>query len=62
MFINQVSVGQSRDHNPGVHYGVIEMETMSMQLKTAEYDISYEMSLFSDEVDPLYRERLGIGV
>lgn len=62
VFINPGSVGQSRDHNPGAHYGVLELETMSIQLKTAEYDIAYEMSLFSGEVDPFYRERLGIGV
>lgn len=62
VFINPGSVGQSRDHNPNAHYGVLELETMSIQLKTAEYDIAYEMSLFSDEVDPFYRERLGIGV
>lgn len=62
VFINPGSVGQSRDHNPNAHYAVLELETMSVQLKAIEYDIEYEMGLFSEEVDPFYRERLRIGV
>lgn len=62
VFLNPGSVGQPRNHNPNAHYAVLELETMSVQLKTIEYDVEYEMGLFSDEVDPFYRERLRIGV
>lgn len=62
VFINPGSVGQPRNHNPNAHYAVLDVETMSVQMKTIEYDIEYEKSLFSDEVDSFYKERLSVGV
>lgn len=62
IFLNPGSVGQPRNHNSNAQYAVLEPETMSVQLKSVEYDIAYEMSLFSDEVDPFYKERLRLGV
>lgn len=62
IFINPGSVGQPRNHNSNAHYAVLELETMSVQMKTAVYDIEYETGLFSDEVDSFYRERLRRGV
>lgn len=62
VFINPGSVGQPRNHNPNAQYAVLEMETMTVQMKTVEYDIRQEMDLFADEVDAFYKERLRIGV
>lgn len=62
VFINPGSVGQPRNHNPNAHYAVLEIETMSLQIKTVEYDIRQEMNLFTEEVDSFYKERLRIGV
>lgn len=62
IFINPGSVGQPRNHNPNAHYATIEMETLSVCLKSVCYDIDYEMSLFTDEKDIFYKERLKRGV
>lgn len=62
VFINPGSVGQPRNYNPNAHYAVLELDTMSVQMKTVAYDIEYEIGLFSDEVDSFYRERLRRGV
>lgn len=62
VFVNPGSVGQPRNHTPNAHYAVLNVETMSVQMKTVAYDVEYEMGLFSKEVDSFYRERLRIGV
>lgn len=62
VFVNPGSVGQPRNHTPKAQYAVLDLESMSVQMKTVAYDIEYEIGLFSNEVDSFYRERLRIGV
>ena len=62
VFINPGSVGQPRDCNPNAHYAIIDTDRMTVQLNTVSYDIEYEMSLFSDDIDSFYKERLRKGI
>lgn len=62
VFLNPGSVGQPRNHNPNAHYAIIDLDTMSVLMKCAEYDIEQEIRLFSNEVDSFYRERLKTGI
>lgn len=62
IFVNPGSVGQPRDHNPNAHYAAVDVETLSVWLNTADYDIDYEMSLFTNETNIFYRERIKRGV
>ena len=62
VFLNPGSVGQPRNHNPNAHYAVIDLDTMTVQLKNIAYDIEKEAGLFSEEVDVFYRERLKMGI
>lgn len=62
VFLNPGSVGQPRNHNPNAHYAVLELEDMTVQMKTAVYDVEQELALFTEEVDAFYRERLKIGI
>ena len=62
VFINPGSVGQPRNHNPRAQYAILDTETGECQLLSAEYDIAYEQSLYQEEIDPFYKERLERGV
>ena len=60
-FINPGSVGQPRNHNPMAQYAILDTEK-GISLISVPYDIEYEQSLFTSEVDPFYRDRLTNGV
>lgn len=62
MFINPGSVGQPRNQNPYAQYAVISLPSKSVELRAVEYDIEAEQSLYTDEVDNFYRDRLTLGV
>lgn len=62
MFINPGSVGQPRNQNPCAQYAVISIPEMKVELRAVEYDIALEQSLFPDEIDEFYKERLALGV
>ncbi|MGN0639063.1 MAG: metallophosphoesterase family protein [Huintestinicola sp.] len=61
IFINPGSVGQPRNHDPRAQYAVLDLE-QGIFLCGTDYDIAYEQSLFTDDVDPFYRDRLTLGV
>lgn len=60
-FINPGSVGQPRNHNPKAQYAILDTDK-GVSLISVPYDIEYEQSLFTDEVDSFYRDRLTNGV
>lgn len=62
MFINPGSVGQPRNHNPFAQYAVLALPSKLVELRAVEYDVAYEQSLFSDEIDIFYKNRLTHGV
>ena len=61
VFINPGSVGQPRNHDPKAQYAIIDSNS-GISLCAVPYDVEYEQSLFTDEVDGFYRERLKNGV
>ncbi len=61
LFINPGSVGQPRNHDNKAQYAVLDSDH-GISLCGAEYDIALEQSLFTDEIDPFYRDRLYYGV
>ena len=61
VFINPGSVGQPRNHNPQAQYAILDT-CKGVSLISVPYDIEYEQSLFTDEVDSFYRDRLTNGV
>ena len=62
LFINPGSVGQPRNHNPRAQYAVLSLPSRSVELRAVEYDIEYEQSLYPDEIDEFYKNRLALGV
>ncbi len=61
VFINPGSVGQPRNHNPKAQYALLDVDK-GIILVSVSYDIEFEQSLFNDEVDTFYRDRLTNGV
>ena len=61
-FVNPGSVGQPRNCNPRAQYAVADMSTFSVCFESVAYDITFEQSLFSNELHPYYRERLAKGI
>lgn len=61
VFINPGSIGQPRNHNPKAQYAVWDKEA-GVVLRQVDYDIAYEQSLYTDDVDIFYRERLSRGI
>ncbi len=62
MFINPGSIGQPRNHNPFAQFAVISLPSKKVELRAIEYDVTYEQSLFPDEIDEFYKKRLINGV
>ncbi|MBD5141799.1 MAG: metallophosphoesterase family protein [Ruminococcus sp.] len=62
VFINPGSVGQPRNQNPCAQYAVVTLPSKRVELRAVEYDIKYEQSLFPDEIDEFYKNRLTRGV
>ena len=61
VFINPGSVGQPRNHNPQAQYAILDT-CKGISLISVPYDFEYEQSLFTDEVDSFYKDRLANGV
>ena len=61
IFINPGSVGQPRNHNPKAQYAVLDTDK-GVSLISVPYDVKFEQSLYNDQVDPFYSERLTNGV
>lgn len=61
-FINPGSVGQPRNQNPCAQYAVLHLPTKRVELRTVEYNIKLEQSLYPDELDAFYKNRLTYGV
>ncbi len=62
MFINPGSVGQPRNQNPLAQYAVLYLPSKRVELRAVEYDVKYEQSLYTDEIDEFYKIRLEKGV
>lgn len=62
VFINPGSVGQPRNHNPYAQYGILDIESGNYEHRAVWYDVEKEQTLFSNEVDHFYKERLLLGV
>jgi len=60
-FLNPGSVGQPRNHDPRAQYAILDFE-YGVHLCGVNYDIEYEQSLFTNDVDFFYKERLTLGV
>ena len=61
-FINPGSVGQPRNQNPMAQYAVLSLPSRRVELRAVEYDVEYEQSLYPEEIDKFYRDRLALGV
>ena len=62
LFINPGSVGQPRNQNPCAQYAVLSLPHRCVELRSVEYDIEYEQSLFPPEIDTFYKDRLERGI
>lgn|GEM_PF-183566 len=62
LFINPGSVGQPRNHNPNAQYAILDIDTMSVELRCIPYDVRGAMETYDGSVDDFYRERLERGV
>lgn len=62
VFLNPGSVGQPRNHNPRAQYLFFEIESETYHFNSVSYDIEFERSLFNDEVNRFYSDRLINGI
>lgn len=62
VFLNPGSVGQPRNHNPKAQYLYIEVESEIFHFNSVRYDIEFERSLFNEEVNMFYSDRLINGI
>lgn len=62
IFLNPGSVGQPRNHNPRAQYLYMEIESEIFHINSVCYDIESERSLFNDEVNSFYSNRLINGI
>jgi len=61
LFINPGSVGQPRNHNPKAQYALLNLES-GVYMNSVDYDIAYEMGLYTGELDDFYKMRLEKGI
>ncbi len=62
LFINPGSVGQPRNHNPDAQYAILDMDSMSVELRYIEYPKDKAMALYDGSIDEFYRKRLENGI
>ena len=62
LFINPGSVGQPRNHNPNAQYAILDMDSMSVELRYIEYPKDKAMALYDGSIDEFYRKRLENGI
>lgn len=61
VFLNPGSVGQPRNHNPFAQYIYIDFMLGTIHYNAVPYNIEFEKSLFSNEVNSFYKDRLTFG-
>ncbi len=62
LFINPGSVGQPRNHNPAAQYALLDINTMTVNLRAVKYDVESAMALYNESVDVFYKYRLEYGI
>lgn len=62
IFLNPGSVGQPRNHNPKAQYLYLDIHEEIFHFNAVEYDVEYERSLYPDNIDPFYKNRLIKGI
>ena len=62
VILNPGSVGQPRNHNPRAQYLYMELSSETFHFNSVPYNIEKERSLFTDEVDCFYSDRLINGI
>lgn len=62
VFLNPGSVGQPRNQNPCAQYLYWDMETNLFHHNSVVYDIVLEQSLYPDDIDVFYKDRLLKGI
>ena len=62
VFFNPGSVGQPRNHNPRAQYLYVNLVEERYLHNSVEYDIAEEQSLYTEETDVFYRDRLSKGI
>ncbi|MDE7092007.1 MAG: metallophosphoesterase family protein [Muribaculaceae bacterium] len=62
VFLNPGSVGQPRNHNPKAQYLYICFSNECVHFNSVDYNIEYEKSLYSNDVDNFYARRLELGI
>ena len=62
LFINPGSVGQPRNHNPNAQYAIIDMDSMSVELRYVKYPKNKAMALYDGSIDDFYCKRLENGI
>lgn len=62
MFVNPGSVGQPRNQNPYAQYAVISLPSKRVELRAVKYEVEYEQSLYPNEIDEFYKDRLARGI
>lgn len=61
-FINPGSVGQPRNHHSQAQYALIDIDTLSVSLRSISYEVDKAMSIYRGDIDNFYRDRLKNGV
>lgn len=61
-FINPGSVGQPRNLNPCAQYALLDIRTMSVNMRAVPYDVRSAMNEYDGSVDAFYRDRLFRGI
>lgn len=62
VFVNPGSVGQPRNQNPYAQYAVLSLPSKRVDLRAVKYDVEFEQSLYSDNIDEFYKIRLTRGI
>ena len=62
VFLNPGSVGQPRNHNPRAQYLYVNLEEEVYCHHSVRYDVVKEQSLYTEETDLIYRDRLSKGI
>ena len=62
LFINPGSVGQPRNHHSQAQYAILDIETLSVNMRSVPYDVEKAQSYFDGSVDEFYRDRLTNGI
>lgn len=62
VFINPGSVGQPRNHNSAANYALLDVTDGSMEFGNILYDVERTQSMFTEDVDSFYKERLDKGI